>query len=380
MNPPHFNVSFVLTLYYILPSGMKKLLACLLLGSSAAVTPLALAQNATTTPVGVMTITFPQVSTSSDVATYFTLPLGNAPLYTSSASAVGSNTLTFANATWTPNQFATTPASYFVRIMTGAQEGRILKISGNTANTLTVSTTDDTSSSTALNTANFTVTTSDIIELHQADTLASLFGDNVTVNGTISNPLVFAGASRITSADTITILDKATSFSTSYWFNRTANQWRATTGTDSQNNTPIFPDSALLLLRRKQASVRPAQQYSFTGTVSKAKTLQKTITARAVPTGLNLPVDVSLSALQISGGWTKANRVTSADTLSIYNPSSGKSDTYYQRTDNTWRLIDGTSDVSSTIIPAGSVVSLLERVNGTGGAGYFSIALPYSLN
>ena len=362
-----------------IPRRMKKLLP-ILLGVTAVFSHSGFAQNATTTPVGAMTITFPEVSTSTDVLTYFTLPLSGTSLYTSNATAVAADTLTFGNASWAPSQFATTPSSYYVRIMTGMQEGRILKVTGNTANTLTVSTDDETGISTALNTANFTVTTADIVELHQADTLASLFGDNISVNGTVSNPLEFASATRAGSADTITILDKASSYSTAYWFNKTANQWRALTGVAAKNDTPIFPDSALLLLRRKQVAIRPAQPYTFTGVVSTAKTLQKAIALRAVPTSLNMPVDLPLSALQIGGSWTKANRAGSADTVSIYNASTGKSDSYYQRTDNTWRLLTGAADVSSTIIPAGSVVSLLERVGGTGSAGYFSITLPYSLN
>ena len=359
---------------------MKKLLAVSF--AAALIANSALAQNATTTPVGVMTITFPAVTTVSDVLTYFTLPLANTPIRTSTPSAVGPDSLTFANVSWTPDQYKTNPASYFVRIMSGAQEGRILKITGNTQNTLTVSTVDDTSTSTPLNTANFTVTTSDIVEFHQADTLASLFGDNISVNGTIANPLAVIGASRAGSADTVTILDKATGASTAYWFNTSgaANQWRALTGTGIRNETPIFPDSAILLLRRKQQTARAAQPFTFTGVVSTARTLQKSVPTRGVPTSLNFPTDVTLASLQIGGGWTKANRAGSADTLSVFNPSNGKFDAYYQRTDNSWRLLTGTADVSSTVIPAGTVVLLLERTAGSGLSGYFSIPLPYSLN
>jgi uncharacterized protein (TIGR02597 family) len=339
-------------------------------------------QNATTTPVGAMTYTFP-AAPSGDVTTYFTLPLLNDPVFTGSPSAVADSNLTFSNATWTTNEFVTTPPSFFVRVMSGLEQGRILKITGNTANTLTVSTNDDSSVSTPLTTGNFSVTTSDSIELIQADTLASLFGDNVTGN------LTFGGASRLGSADTVTILNKSSNTSVAYWFNTSTlvNQWRPVSGTAANmNNTPVFPDSTMVVVRRKGRTVT---SFPLLGRVSTVKTLIKSIPTRAVPSSLIMPVDVQLSSLQIAGssiplgaGWTKANRLGSADTITINNASTGKTDTYYQRTDNTWRLsTDANTDQSSVTIPAGSVISFLERTNGlTGSAAFFCVSLPYTLN
>jgi len=358
---------------------MKKILVLSL--ASASLLIHAHAQNATTTPVGAMMYSFP-AAPSGDVATYFTLPLLADPIFSGSPSAVGSNTLTFANATWTPGEFVTNPVSFFIRVMSGQQEGRILKITGNTADTLTLSVNDDTSVSTALTTGNFSVTTSDRVELQQADTLASLFGDNITGN------LTFGGSSRAGSADTVTILNKSSSTSASYWFNTSpsVNQWRAASGTANMNNTPVFPDSTMVVLRRKG---RAATSFPLLGRVSTVKTLIKSIVTRAVPSSLILPVDVPLGSLQIAGsllpigaGWTKATRAGSADTITVNNSSTGKTETYYQLPNNTWRLsTDSNSDKSSIVIPAGSVVSILERTNNlTGSPAFFSISLPYTLN
>jgi uncharacterized protein (TIGR02597 family) len=340
----------------------------------------AFAQNATTIPVGAMTINFPATGTSpATTSTYFSIPLHADPAFTGKPTAVTSTTMTFSGVNWTtsPKQFGATPATYIARVMSGQQAGRILQITDNTSTAITVSTTDRTLQTTDLTMSGFAVTSNDTVEIVPCDTLAGLFGD-----GTTNNPLLLAAGANTFVADTVSLQDRITGKTTAYFFNNSSgvNQWRRGTVAVNCNNIPIYPDDAILVLRRTN---RAASQLVLTGRVPSVAPLLKSLPGGYNLGSLGLPVDLTVQNLNLSGGWTNGNNLFTADTLSLYNAASGKFVAYFKRsTDGTWRNSASASaaDVSSTVIPAGAPVGILERTSTVSGAQSFNrVSLPYSL-
>lgn len=91
-------------------------------------------------------------------------------------------------------------------------------------------------------------------------------------------------------------------------------------------------------------------------------------------------MNISLAQLNLSN-WTKSNSAFTADTLSIFNPVSSKFEAYYQRTDGTWRKSgDVLTDQGATLIPTGTMVTILKRASVSGSASFISCQLPYNLD
>jgi len=363
---------------------MKKFLLASLATAALFVQP-ALAQNATTVPVGAMTIDFPATGASpATTLKYFSLPLHNDAAFTGKPTAVTADTITFTDVNWTttPSQFGANPSTHIVRILTGQQAGRILKVISNTTNSLTVSILDGTLQSTALDYSGFAVTTSDLIEIVPADTLAGIFGD-----GTAENPLMtgWVGTTSAFTSDTISLFERKTGLSITYYFHipqgQTAAQgtWRKTGTATSANLTPVYSDDAILVVRRTN---RPATSLVLTGRVPTVSPLIKAFPSRSYLTTLGVPVDVSLNSLTISGAWTRNSSLFTSDTIAVYNPNMRVFVPYFQRTDNSWRSSASSTapNVSSFVIPAGSTVNILERTSNQVGASSFNkFPLPYNL-
>jgi uncharacterized protein (TIGR02597 family) len=305
-----------------------------------------------------------------------TIPLHADAVFTGKPTSVAATTLTFSGVNWAtnPSQFGATPANHILRVLSGQQAGRILHIVSNSSNSVTVSITDRTLQSTALNTSGFAVTSSDTVEIVPCDTLAGIFGDS-----TPSNPLLIVGGTSLFTADTVSIADPTSGKALSYFFNTSVNQWRRSGSTANFNSLPIYPDDALGVLRRTN---RSASQLVLTGRVPSVSPIIKCPPGSGFFTTLGVPVDVRLRDLVLTAPWTKSNSLFTADTISLYNATQGRFYPYFQRTDNSWRASASSSapDVSSTVIPAGSVIGTLERsTNLTGPNSFLRVPLPYTL-
>ncbi len=332
---------------------------------------LATAQEAVTTPVGVMTYTFP--ATTQLTGTYISVPLTASPVFSGSVATVGANSLTFSGTPFTAGALSQASAPHFVRFQSGAQIGRIILVTANTANSVTVDVTDNSTQTTNLNTSGFAVAEGDRVQIIPGDTLASFFGDN-----TPQNPLVFAGAAAPLSADTISVFNKATSRYDSYFFSTSLGYWRpATSSTQNVNSLILYPESGVGITRRNG---RPATQISVVGEVPTIPSLTKTVGGnQGINSSTRVPVDMTLGQLNIAN-WIKSNAPLSADSLSIFNPTTARWDSYYQRVDGTWRRNGGpNTDQSSVVISAGSTVGILKRGVVSGQASFISVPLPYTL-
>lgn len=349
---------------------MKKLLP-LFLAAAAVLTHSAFGQTATTTPVGAMTYSFP--ATTQLTGSYISIPLTSPPVYSGVVQSLTATTLTFSGTPFTEGGFSQAGAPYFLRFQTGAQTGRTILVTANTSNTVTLDVTDNSSQTTNLNTSGFAVAPGDAVQVMPGDTLASFFGDN-----TIENPLVLVGAAGALAADTVSIYSKTTGRFESYFFSTSLQRWRSTTAsTLSKNDTVIYPESSIGIGRR---SGRPPLAITVTGDVPTVAGKSKTVGGtQGIYTSSRFPVDMTLSQLNLTN-WTKSNSALSADTLSIYNTTSGKWDGYYQKLDGSWRKIgNAVVDESGFVIPAGISIGLLKRGSVSGSTSYISASIPYSL-
>ncbi len=115
-----------------------------------------------TVPEGAVTLSIPMTHTGQSSTNYLSMPLSSDPIYTGAVFSVTTDTITIADspAPWTTNQFADTNQTgtpYFVKFLSGVQAGRVILIKTNTANSVTLDTTDNSSQIVALNTSGFSV-------------------------------------------------------------------------------------------------------------------------------------------------------------------------------------------------------------------------------
>jgi uncharacterized protein (TIGR02597 family) len=329
------------------------------------------AQTVTTVPVGAMTYTFP--ATTQVTTTYISIPLTNPSVYTLPVASLTANTITFSGTPFPAGGLAQTGSPFFARIATGSQAGRTILITANTTSAITVDSTDHSSQTTALDTSGWAVAVGDRIEIIVGDTLADLFGD-----GSLSKPLLFVGAAIAGQSDTVSIYNRTTAKFDTYYYNTTAGYWRSSTVNANANLTTVYPSNGLVITRR---SGRSAVSLVVTGAVPSIPPLIKSTGSNVVvyvTTGY--PIDLTLAQLNLVN-WTKAIIAGQADTLSVYNTSTSKFDTYFQRSDTSlWQKSGaGSADQSATVLPAGSVVAILRRASITAGASFSYTPLPYSL-
>ena len=94
--------------------------------------------QATSNPVGYITVTVPAGAVSAPSYTTLSIPLNNAAVFSGTVATVDSATqVTLNGAAWTDGQYITTP--HLARVTSGANVGRFFLITGNTTNQLTVS-------------------------------------------------------------------------------------------------------------------------------------------------------------------------------------------------------------------------------------------------
>ena len=332
-------------------------------------------QNATTTPVGAMTISFP--ATTQLTNTYISIPLTNAPIYSGAIQSFTSTTITFAGTPFTAGALAQAGAPYFVRLQTGTQAGRYLLVTTNTANTVTVDVTDNSTQTTNLDASGFSVAANDQAQIIPGDTFASIFGDNTT-----GNPIWLTGTSGLyTNADRVGIYNKSTSKFDVFYFNTTSSFWRPTTGAATNvNNRVLYPDACIQIT---QPGGRSALTYPILGDVPTVTPLTKTTGGGSLLySSTRYPVDVKLSQLAIPN-WKQVavgQLYVKGDRISIYNPTTSKMDVYYQKVGGTWwKNGDNVNEQSNFVIPAGLGIVIIKTDPVSGVASFLNVPLPYSL-
>jgi len=389
-----------------------------------------------TVPEGVVTISLPPAPST----TYVSLPLTADPSYrgiVSSVIPVTSTTIAVDDspAPWTGINLANL---YFVKFLSGAEMGRVVLVTSNTASSLTLDTSDNSTGQVVnLTTSGFTVAAGDSFEVFPADTLGSVFGEYPTQAGTwtgtttavtlsAANPSIMVGATvtgtgiaagTTVSAISGTSLTLSTSTTASgngvtlsftgavqlflngagdyldadvvsfynpsmfkfqsYYFNTTAGHWELKTSSANANNTILYPYGALTIFRESGAT---ALSFPVIGRIAEVPVLTKVGTNNAAYGSSGYPVDLTLSQINLGANWQTASDYLDADILSVYTPSAFKFVSYYQLPSSTsWHTKSGSTDVSNSVtIHAGDVITLFQTNTVSGAQSFLSPAMPYT--
>ena len=351
------------------------LLAALLLCSLAPCSATAQTE-VTTVPEGYMMVTInAALATTAPKLTAFSLPLrevASASFVGQAAgriSSVTSNTIVNSAAGWAPGALSNATTPFFIRITSGAAEGRTLQISTgataqNTATTLTVL-----NEGTDLTTLG--IAEGDTYEIFPADTLLSFFGAG-TADGTAG---VLGG--NATTGDLVRAIE-GTSWS-EYHYNLAAGQWRRGSVPVNMNNVVLRPDRGIIYVRRKMAafSITLLGRVPDTDLRVTYNSLGGTFVAGC------FPVDQTLSqlAFQQTPGWvakTALNTIATSDKLQVFDGSAWNS-YHYDAVLGQWRRGSVPINFNTTVIPAGTPV-LVEKVSGSTGIGVLVRPLAYSLD
>lgn len=327
-----------------------------------------------TTPVGAMTYSFPATATQGATA-YISVPLTNSAVYVGPVASLTSTTISFSGTPFTSGSLAQVGSPFFARISSGAQAGRIMLITANTANSITVDVTDNSAQTTNLDTSGFALAVADKVEVIVGDTLAGLFGDN-----TAGSPLVFVGGSSVFTADAVGIYNRSTAKFDAYFFSTAQGfgYWRTSASAANANNTVIYPEAGLQIGRKTN---RLATSLTILGDVPVISPLTKARgSASTAYNSTRFPTDVTLAQLSFSN-WTRGTNTFTADTVGIYNPTTAKLDVYYQLAGGQWRKsTDSVTDQSGVVIPAGVGIAVSRRSTSlTGATSFISSTRPYTL-
>jgi uncharacterized protein (TIGR02597 family) len=334
----------------------------------------AFAQNATTTPVGAMTVSIAAaLSPTAPKISAITIPLFNSV----DTSFVGQSqgvitsftdtTISNSSAGWGNGTLSQAASPYFIRITSGGAAGRIFVISKSVANTSTTITIDN--EGTPLTTAGLAV--GDKYCLHPADTLLSFFG-----NGTLTgNGTVLSGTSANT-ADVVRLIELGGT--SDYYFNSANNQWKKGSVPVNVGTTIIRPDRGIQYTRRATTGLNIINL----GTVP--DTNSRVVFSNAGTTFMctTFPVDQTLAqlSLQTTPGWIAKSAsvpIASADKVLTFDGTTWQP-YHFDSQASQWRKGSVPVNVGTTTkILAGQPFQIY-RPTGTSGVTVRANTIPYN--
>lgn len=325
---------------------------------------------AQTAPVGYIEYSFAATGTAATY--YMSAPLLNSIIFSGTLTAAGGNALTVGTANWTVNEFTEsgTGAPCFAFLTSGAEAGRFLPIISNTATQLVVDVTDNSTQSTPLNTSGFAVSGTEGLIISTGLSIGNFFGN--------SAGSAFPGSgTSFAATGGVGLWNSQTLAFDHYYYNTTVSHWvkdGASTAADA--GPTVIPPSATI------AIYLPA---GYAGGVLVNAGSPVTVAPRLKVPGSNVvryfgmfvPVDMTLSQVNLGSNWAAGNTPFTADTLSVYNSTLGKWNAYYETPGGNWLMSGSTASQNSTVIPAGSAVAFLKRAAVSGSNSLLPIALPY---
>jgi len=343
-----------------------------------------------TIPEGVMTYTFPH-----GVTTYASFPLTADPVYGDAVLTVTPNSISVMNSSAFTGTLATLNAPgapYFVIFTSGAQVGRVLMVTGNTVNSLTLDTTGDGTGAAEALTGNtdsigspqgsppttplFNVAAGDTFEVYSGDTLLTVFGSS-SPGGILTGNTIFR------TADNVIFPKTTTSPSDIYYFNTTYNYWVRDGDNESPpanaNNTVIPPFSSLAVLVR---SANPDASLILQGRVADTPLLTRSIAKSTSYNSTAYASDMTLGQISFGPNFAANNTFRFADNIGVYNDQETppRFDVYYEDASLTWRQYpDATTSYNTVTIHAGSVITILQRASVGGATSFLQSSLPYVL-
>lgn len=313
------------------------------------------AQSVTTTPVGAVTVTIAAGTGTVRNATVASFPLINSTLTSGAAngtiSSLTSNTITFTGANWTASDLAQPSLPYLVKITSGQAVGRTFLVTGNTSDTLTISTSDG-ASSTPINLTQLNIlsgSSGDKFQIENADTLLGVLGHGTL--GGINGPL---GNSNPGLADTVQVII-SNSYQT-FYYDPAQSAWINLISEVPSNDFVLRPDAAIIYNRLKNTS--------FTVTVTGAIPVinRKAIVRSGQTTILSTfwPTDRTLGGfgLNLLPGWATNSNPNNADYVQIRQGSSWQ--TYYHD-GVSWINLVSELPADNVTVPSGSGLVIKKR-------------------
>ena len=292
--------------------------------------------------------------TSSSALSFIGLSLTRPVEFQGNLQAIGLNTVTDDNASWTDDQFNGANGQYYLEITSGSYAGVMTDILDTLGSSKTLSIADNYQG---------LITGGETYKIRKHWTLASIFGTTNQAG---------LGGGTIVTADEILLYNPTSAIYTIYYYKTTTAfggvGWRSFTSPSVDESSAKIDLAKGIIIKRKQSNHLDVKLF---GAVKMGDT------AINVKTGLNVLGNVySTDTLTLGncGLYTgDANNglaggtVVSADQVLIYDGSAYQ--TYYYKTTTTfggtgWRSFANPSlDAASTVIPAGSSVSV-KRLSG----------------
>jgi hypothetical protein len=331
------------------------------------------AQNATTDPVGFVTVNITAGLGNSKRTSQISIPLLDTASITGQAvgrlTGVTSTTLTNSLAGWEVGSLSNPASPYLIQITSGNATGRMFLVSttvNNTATTVTISAED--SANTDLTTLGIAVgdTTGDTYSIHPCDTLSSIFGTPATTG-------VQGGA---TSSVSDTVVMFVNGVSSTYYYNTTLNRWtRDFVGNPNATNTPVRPYTGVRYLRLPATGI----SLTSTGSVPTENRQLPVKNSGATLVSAFYPTDTTLGALGIQNiaGWTASSTASTSDKVIVF--SGGSSKTFFYNGTNWIRDFIGSPISNNEPIQAGSTITI-NKIGSASGYSTYVQNIPYTLN
>ena len=337
--------------------------------------PLANAQNATTDPVGFVTVNITAGTGTTKRNTFYSPPLLEAASMTGQASGVisafSSNSITNSNAGWSPGALSNPATPYLIAITSGAADGRMFLISSsnstggaiagvaNTATTVTISSID----TTQVNLTNLGIVAgTDTYKIFSCDTLSSLLGTPASTG--------ILGGTSVSNADVVTMFVNGSA--TNYFYKTDASRWTRQSPSIDASNVPILPYFGFSYAR---LPATPALSFTITGGVPTEPRQTSVKNSGNTMVSQFWPVDSTFAASGLSSVVTSGANATVADIVTL---TSNGSATNYFYNGTEWRRQSPNIPANATVIPVGSSVRVF-RKGAASGYTTMSQAVPYSL-
>ena len=328
------------------------------------------AQNATTDPVGFITMNITAGTGAAKKISLISAPLLDVASIngsvTGSLTGVTSTTLSCTSANWTAGALSQAATPFLIQITSGNATGHILLIStttNNTDSTITINSDDVTAANS--NISSLGIAVGDSFKVIPCDTLSTFLGTPATT-GVLGNT---------TPATADTVIMMVNGISSTYFYSSTLARWtKNALGSADSSNVPIRPNAGFQYCRLGSSALSLTVTGSVPTIARKAPVKNSGITYLAS----FFPSDVTLSStgLQNLSNWTTGASASVADTITIF--STGLSSTYYHNGTNWVKNALGSANSDSLVIPAGSSVLINQRGTATLSSS-FSQAIPYSL-
>lgn len=327
-------------------------------------------EEAASVPEGYVKVAIqPSPNGSAYSLTQFFAPLNRAPLITGrnagAVSAVTANSISDASGSWLAGSLAVAGSPYFVNIVSGAAEGYMFQITGNTVTQLTVNTQ-------GLDLGTLGLAAGDAYEIVQGYTLLGIVG--TPASGVVGGTSAQLNASQI---DKILINDTtgATRF---YYYDTGASQWRTVGSAANQGNLVIAPKAGLVYYRISQAAL----EYSFYGKAPHTDSIRLVPSTGSTIVAPYFPRDFTLNdlGLHLMPGWRKLGDpgvvLNSTDRVNLKTQAGTVFSFYHDGT--AWKRAGSVASQNSQVLSVGGSI-ILTRFGSVGQTTTWTQALPYNL-